>query len=376
MNVSKSPEKKRTGIIVLGMHRSGTSVLTRIINILGAALPVNCLGANESNATGHWEPRSLIWLHEQMLQESGSQWDDWRSFEFTRMPPDRQAHFTYEISRLLREEYETAPIFVLKEPRISRFVPLYIAAFKMWGVEPKFVLTNRNPLEVAASLHVRDKITRGYALLIWLRHELDAERATRGHSRTFVSYEGMLDDKWPIIEKIVKLVEDTAFVLTEGSDNEIDEFLSPRYRHHQMAIEDLESEVPVLNWVKEAYFAFKRLEVDANDRRATSVLDRVNAEFDTLSGTFGTIFVSESNTRTQILRELHEEEVHDLTHTIGALRQQIMDLRGELAQRVSSNIQVGERLEAANLSLDAILKSKTYRLSTVFKRIYRFLIWK
>ncbi|WP_273773282.1 sulfotransferase family protein [Brucella intermedia] len=373
MNFSKSPGKKRIGIIVLGMHRSGTSVLTRIINILGAELPVNCLGANESNATGHWEPRSLIWLHEHMLHEGGSQWDDWRSFEFARMPADRQAHFANEVSRLLREEFDSAPIFVLKEPRISRFVPLYTAAFDTWGVQPKFVLTNRNPLEVAASLCVRDKITREYALLIWLRHELDAERATRGYARTFVSYEGMLNDTRPIIDKIVNLVGDTAFALSEASDNEIDRFLSSRYRHHQIAIEELGSETPVLKWVSETYAALKRLEVDANDSRATSVLDRLNAEFDALSVNFGTVFVSESNTRIQILRERHEEEVHSLTHTVDALRQHIVDLRRELIDSVSSNNQLAEQLQEANLMLNMILKSKTYRLSRILKRIYRVL---
>ena len=48
---------------------------------LGAALPENLLGANSTNETGHWEPQQLIDLHEQMLNEAGSRWDDWRPFE-------------------------------------------------------------------------------------------------------------------------------------------------------------------------------------------------------------------------------------------------------------------------------------------------------
>ncbi len=64
---------RRTALLVLGMHRSGTSALTRVLNLLGASLPKNLLGASPGNETGHWEPDRLIGLHDRMLAESWQQ---------------------------------------------------------------------------------------------------------------------------------------------------------------------------------------------------------------------------------------------------------------------------------------------------------------
>ena len=65
-------------ILILGMHRSGTSVLTRAVNLLGAALPKSILGKNSSNLRGHWESEVMIVAHDDLLSDSGSDWKDWR----------------------------------------------------------------------------------------------------------------------------------------------------------------------------------------------------------------------------------------------------------------------------------------------------------
>jgi hypothetical protein len=49
----------RVCLLVLGVHRSGTSAVTRVLSILGAALPRTLLGAGPSNESGHWESEKL-----------------------------------------------------------------------------------------------------------------------------------------------------------------------------------------------------------------------------------------------------------------------------------------------------------------------------
>ena len=46
---------QRRAVIVLGMHRSGTSALTRVISLLGADLPSSLMPANLSNEAGFFE---------------------------------------------------------------------------------------------------------------------------------------------------------------------------------------------------------------------------------------------------------------------------------------------------------------------------------
>jgi len=110
----------RTAIVVLGMHRSGTSALTRMLSLLGAHLPEHLLGANPTNKAGHWEPERLVNLHDQMLGEAGSCWYDWRAFDPAALPPGRLDHYRAEITRIISEEYGEAPLIVLKDPRICR----------------------------------------------------------------------------------------------------------------------------------------------------------------------------------------------------------------------------------------------------------------
>ncbi|TIT27889.1 MAG: hypothetical protein E5W78_17830, partial [Mesorhizobium sp.] len=65
-----------------------------------------------------------------MLAEAGSRWDDWRAFDLSDLSKARARLYRAEIARLIDEEYGNAPLLVLKEPRISRFVPLYADVLK------------------------------------------------------------------------------------------------------------------------------------------------------------------------------------------------------------------------------------------------------
>jgi len=57
----------RTAIFVLGMHRSGTSALTRVFSFLGASLPRNLYPPGLGNETGHWEPEAAVQLNDRIL---------------------------------------------------------------------------------------------------------------------------------------------------------------------------------------------------------------------------------------------------------------------------------------------------------------------
>src|SRR6516164_8769546 len=67
-------------VIVLGMHRSGTSAVTRVVSLLGADLPKNLLPPSLTNELGYWESSDLMTIHDELLSSGGSKWDDWRAF--------------------------------------------------------------------------------------------------------------------------------------------------------------------------------------------------------------------------------------------------------------------------------------------------------
>src|SRR5262245_453705 len=67
--------KQPITIVVLGMHRSGTSCITRMVNLCGAGLGGTTAGANAWNQAGHWESDEGLELNELILRYSGGSWD-------------------------------------------------------------------------------------------------------------------------------------------------------------------------------------------------------------------------------------------------------------------------------------------------------------
>jgi hypothetical protein len=72
--VDRDGAAARSAILVAGMHRSGTSVFTRTLSLLGCSLP-------KSTLSTVWESRVVIRLDEQMLASAGCEWDDWKPFD-------------------------------------------------------------------------------------------------------------------------------------------------------------------------------------------------------------------------------------------------------------------------------------------------------
>ena len=78
MASSKEKNSRGAAVVVLGMHRSGTSILTRALQDHGCALSSELLGANPSNPSGHWESSVAIAINDKLLADLGRSWDDLR----------------------------------------------------------------------------------------------------------------------------------------------------------------------------------------------------------------------------------------------------------------------------------------------------------
>jgi hypothetical protein len=228
----KSKEKSKA-IIIAGMHRSGTSALTRVINLLGADLASDLVPAGIGNEQGHWESWAALKLHERMLGQL--RYDVLSPVDFPQRwfdGPQAQA-WTGQIAALVAEEYAGSPLFVVKDPRIVLFLPLWITALQRLSIEPHFVIPFRPPLAVAASLQRRERrFNRDRALPLqlgiaaWLRHVLAAEKYTRGHKRAFVAFDRLLSDWRGELTRIANQLA-IAWPRFEAAGGEIDRFLAP-----------------------------------------------------------------------------------------------------------------------------------------------------
>ena len=274
----------RTVILVLGMHRSGTSAMTRILNLMGAALPKNVYGADQGNATGHWEPIRLIELHQRLLADFASCWYDWRPMvNIARQHPGKYRYYRSEIRHLIEEEYGEAPLFVLKEPRISRFLPLYLGIFAELKIVPCMVVMLRHPFEVADSLFQRDRIPTSQACLLWLRYMLEVESQTRGLRCTIMAYDRLLKDWRQALLQLTQQLRIQWPVTVTKATERIAPFLSPHHRHHQYSQAMLREDSLAQVWIGEAYAALRRLGRRVKVAQSQAILDRIYEQFTTVS---------------------------------------------------------------------------------------------
>jgi len=223
---------RRVCILVLGMHRSGTSALTRVLNLMGAALPKNVVGATEWNAAGHWEPELLGQLHTAMLDECGSRWDDWQKFDFNYLGKERQKYYKTRMSELIIDQYNQSEIFVIKDPRICRFVDIYQEILSAEKIDVRYIMMLRDPFQVIKSLSERDKLEYGFSARLWLRHVLDAEAATRGLPRSRIWFDDLINDPSAEVTRLTRELR-VAWPNESLGGAKAAESLSPGLIHHE-----------------------------------------------------------------------------------------------------------------------------------------------
>ena len=245
----------RRALLIFGMHRSGTSALTRILNLRGASLPEDLLPANAFNVSGYWEPAAIVTLHDQLLEEAGSRWDDPTGFlqPWFEAESETGRGSVERIAEVVAAEFGESPLIVIKDPRACRMVPAWKAALARLGIEPLVVLTVRHPFEVAASLHRRDGMPQAQALLLWLQHQLVAEAETRSLARVIVTYDQVLDDWRGVLARIDRHFDLRLAPTTREADRGIEAFLDPSLRHERASPAGPDGQPEVASWLRRVH---------------------------------------------------------------------------------------------------------------------------
>ena len=287
-----APKTPRTCVLVLGMHRSGTSAFTRVLNLLGCAVPRSLMAANANNPTGFWESVKVFHLNTRLLASAGSAWDDWLAFPdaWYRSPPAQT--FEAEARELLAEEFGDAPFFALKDPRLCRILPFWMKVLEAHNTRAAALIPLRHPLEVAGSMQSRDGFDPAYGALLWLRHVLDAEHLSRGMTRLFVHYDDLLADWQSVIART-----ETAFGFAwpghgDAARGAIASYLTPSLRHHALGEDAIASHPTLPVQVGQAYAILKSWAQNGEKPADHARLDTLRAELDAMGTVFGNIIAA------------------------------------------------------------------------------------
>ncbi len=160
-------------VVVLGMHRSGTSLMTSGLSSLGVDFGGELMGASPSNPKGHWEDNDIVSLNNRVLNNSSMKWDSLESLQHVRWQ-DNQDPLLLEGVQLIKSKLKhSEKVFGFKDPRTIRVLPFWFKVFELVEVVPKIVFAFRNPVDVCKSLQKRDGKSIYESQLLWLIHNLD-----------------------------------------------------------------------------------------------------------------------------------------------------------------------------------------------------------
>ena len=268
--------------IIAGMHRSGTSALSRVMNLLGYDIPGELDTNTHHNASGHWEPVAFVALNMHIIAELGSDWCELRlpeSSTFAAVGSDTQQR----IAAYADSSFGHHPLTVVKDPRVCYTLPLWMDEVHRRQHTCLILLPYRHPVEVAKSLAARDAMPLNSGLALWLCSMLSAEYYSRGEKRCAVGFSAFISDWRKAYAPVAALTDAEIPDRNDPLGRQIDAYVNREQRHH--TILELTDELRALSLIDlalEAYALFEqpldadsvRSSFDALRIRVQSVLER------------------------------------------------------------------------------------------------------
>lgn len=226
-------------VLVLGMHRSGTSTLTKGLQALGVDLGSDFNPATPDNPTGFWEDKNFHALNEEMLQHLHRSWDDLQLVESETVLSGLEG-FCTRARTLLDDFLRDKSLAGLKDPRFSLLLPFWNKVFAEAGVRVLFIIGFRNPLSVAESLSRRDDFPKVKSLWLWTLHQVFIVAGTTNFPHLVVDYDQMLENPQSQFDRLARFLS----LPPNSRSLEIfcSEFLQPDLRHARHSTTDLQDD--------------------------------------------------------------------------------------------------------------------------------------
>ena len=232
-------------ILVLGMHRSGTSATSGALHLAGISMGKELLSGKADNEKGFFEnTRILAFNDEKLLPYLGSHsvdiyllpdkwWDDPRLEEY------------YTIAKeILLEEYKDIELFGCKEPRMCVLLPFWQKVLSELNIEIVSILPIRNPLEIAISLNKRDNMSIENTFMVWIKYVLSAEFHSRVNQRIFFLYDELLQKPLETLEQFAKKLNIVYPKKDEPFHKGLNSFLDKNLKHNTRSMAEIDRNLP------------------------------------------------------------------------------------------------------------------------------------
>jgi GT2 family glycosyltransferase/glycosyltransferase involved in cell wall biosynthesis len=249
----------KKAVIVLGMHRSGTSALTAGLSALGVELGHIDDTKSDENAKGYFENKDVQELNDRLLAFLGISWNNpftWDSFDFDKPGIEK---YLPEAIELLDNYYDSSACWGMKDPRMCLLLPFWQDAIAQSnGSDTYYVHMVRNPLEVAESLMQRysknQYVLCGELLqnvFLWFLHHVKALENVDHDRNIVVTFDGLTNDSHNQLKRIADFVG--VVPSKQHLNNYVESFLDVGLRHHKKNIDEFRDSSKEFNFIIEFY---------------------------------------------------------------------------------------------------------------------------
>ncbi len=216
-------------IVVLGMHRSGTSMVARLINMMGAYFGPEGSGLqlSEENPKGFWERNDIMTINEKVLDALDSSWfgigriAETPSFKGKKFDTLRK-----EARKIILGMDAFRPWFI-KDPRFCITLPFWQKLLE----QPVYVFVFREPMQVAISLNIRNDFPIDFGLALWEQYNKVALANLKDQSVFYVEFDTLLSNPISTVEKLYSFLSKKQISpIKLPSQKEIEAFLSKKLK--------------------------------------------------------------------------------------------------------------------------------------------------
>ena len=257
--------KKKRIIAVIGVQRSGTSAITRGLQVLGVNLG-NFYEhdiVSPDNEKGFFEDLEISHLDVNMLNSIGYTWDNPALPIFDDNTNLVLSAFYPIAANIVNRRFENTDLFGFKDPHAVKLLPFWNEVFKDAGIEVSYIIACRNPLSVIkSSMHNREGFDSVKGFYIWLGATLASLIYSAGYNRIVVDYDELMKDPG---KQLGRTAERLNLKFDADSPEFIEykeSFLSESLRHSSFGIDDLAANAEVPSKVAELYILLKRIAMD------------------------------------------------------------------------------------------------------------------
>lgn len=245
MEADRNTEKRtKKLVVVLGMHRSGTSLVTQLCQRMGAYLGSEdeLMPASKANPDGYFENLEIYRLNETLLHSCGREWYSLEPAEVD-LSCQQTEKIVEDLRGILQKLLEKSDVAAVKDPRICILLPVWEKVLKQLGAEITYVWAVRNPLEVAESLKKRAGYSRRHSLLLWVHHNLEVLKYLKGKKYCLLHYQEVLENG-QACKKLGALFEKD---MDDGWEKELRVVVKQEYRHSKHSrqeVQELQEDLP------------------------------------------------------------------------------------------------------------------------------------